>query len=598
MTPEQSRWLRLIEEEVGRDDEDDGDNDEEESETDDDTSGDGSEDLGESGGEDEESDERLEGLVLEFFISLLDQNIGDNQYESALVSGLAVLGADEGRGWTDPLIYTPTLAAVVTVSRMMVLYKANRHRECTLARLRSEGLGEEEAESEAPTHFELVCSIVHKFMTLTRYGGQPSPMDWILRLKTYGMKIRFNTHADGIVDWQGDRLLYGGIRFTMVELRAMIYGMIQTTKVELLKDLLVLDADDEGTIKDHTTPLPVIEWGDLVDNPAETKTGWSFSKDPRNTFGGVDGESWMTGRVSRERKLREEFIDVEAMAVAMREGRGVVWRAQRAVEYEKAMRRFRERILVCMHMTGGQPARGTELVSVQAFNSANGESRGVFVEDGLMVYVTRYHKGVGMTGKSKVIHRYLPREVGELLMYYLWLVDPFWRRLVWALGGGRDEDETEKAFIWKPKRGAIWEPRLLQKRRERHKRRRTATDIQGREGEEGQEKESGPRFTPERWDTDRVRRALQKASVEWMGVKIHIMCWRHSSVAMYRRYIDNRTAVKAVLAADEDGQDGEGTTRRSTYKRATVRRSEVAFTGVTSTSPHSTPSHRGRRSGR
>lgn len=49
----------------------------------------------------------------------------------------------------------------------------------------------------------------------------------------------------------------------------------------------------------------------------------------------------------------------------------------------------------------------------------NGQSRGVFVEDGLMVYVTMYYKGIGHAGTAKVIHCYLPQEVGELLFYYL-----------------------------------------------------------------------------------------------------------------------------------------------------------------------------------
>jgi hypothetical protein len=40
---------------------------------------------------------------------------------------------------------------------------------------------------------------------------------------------------------------------------------------------------------------------------------------------------------------------------------------------------------------------------------------------------------------------------------------------------------------------------------------------------------------------------------------LNIMGWRHSSKAIYRRYIYNRAAVKAFLDADEegDGSDGE-----------------------------------------
>jgi hypothetical protein len=43
----------------------------------------------------------------------------------------------------------------------------------------------------------------------------------------------------------------------------------------------------------------------------------------------------------------------------------------------------------------------------------------VFVKDGLIVYVTMYHKGIGYARTAKIIYRYLLREVGELLFYYL-----------------------------------------------------------------------------------------------------------------------------------------------------------------------------------
>jgi hypothetical protein len=52
---------------------------------------------------------------------------------------------------------------------------------------------------------------------------------------------------------------------------------------------------------------------------------------------------------------------------------------------------------------------------------------------------------------------------------------------------------------------------------------------------------------------------MQKKSLQHMGVKLNIMGWRHSSKAIYCRYIYNRAAVKAFLDADEegDGSDGE-----------------------------------------
>ena len=79
-----------------------------------------------------------------------------------------------------------------------------------------------------------------------------------------------------------------------------------------------------------------------------------------------------------------------------------------------AIVRFRENLLVLVHMTGGQPARGTEILSIRHSNTVKGVHRNVFIENGLIVFVTRYHKGYAVSGDVKIIHRYLPRAVGKL----------------------------------------------------------------------------------------------------------------------------------------------------------------------------------------
>lgn len=50
--------------------------------------------------------------------------------------------------------------------------------------------------------------------------------------------------------------------------------------------------------------------------------------------------------------------------------------------------------------------------------------RHVFIEDGLVVLATRYHRGLTLSGDIRLVHRYLPREVGETPVLYLWLVLP------------------------------------------------------------------------------------------------------------------------------------------------------------------------------
>ena len=101
-----------------------------------------------------------------------------------------------------------------------------------------------------------------------------------------------------------------------------------------------------------------------------------------------------------------------------------------------------------------QPARGTELVTITHVNMPNEQSQEVFVENGLLVYVTMYHKGIWHAGAAKVIHRYLPREVGELLFYYLWMLLPFWQKL--ERTSGRVIDARPSPCIWEPIREERW----------------------------------------------------------------------------------------------------------------------------------------------
>ncbi|KAL2015345.1 hypothetical protein VTK56DRAFT_5777 [Thermocarpiscus australiensis] len=252
-----------------------------------------------SAGEDDTRE--LEGHVLDFFIALLDHDIGDNEYQNALYSGLAVLGIQAEYGWRSALVYTPVLSAIVTVARMLVLYKAKGAREAEVQRRRrAAGESEAEARRRARSHFDRVREMAQRFMTIVAYDGRPSPMDSVLRLRAYGKAIRANTNADGVVDWHGDELLFGHVQFSMASLRAMIHGLLHAAGAHLRRAVLLLDVDEDGEPAAATgrgddaaagsgaTTWPAIQWDRLADNAAETRAGWSFAEDPRNreAFGG------------------------------------------------------------------------------------------------------------------------------------------------------------------------------------------------------------------------------------------------------------------------------------------------------------------------
>jgi hypothetical protein len=94
----------------------------------------------------------------------------------------------------------------------------------------------------------------------------------------------------------------------------------------------------------------------------------------------------------------------------------------------------------------------------------------------MVVFVTRYHNGYEVKGDVKIIHRYLPREVGELVVWYLWLVLPFIQRMqamVW-------QQETISDHLW-------------------------PADMDGR-----------------RWTTERMKHELQRMSEAGLGQSIDV----------------------------------------------------------------------------
>jgi len=187
----------------------------------------------------------------------------------------------------------------------------------------------------------------------------------------------------------------------------------------MMEDLLFGGKQGDG--------VPAIPWSALRDNPTNAQPGWSFLRDTRTKLP-ADGRSWLFDRIGQDEQLQERFMKVEHETGVNR---------QAMEQYMTQVGAFREMLLVLTHMCGGQPGRGPEVLSIRHSNTVQGGHRNVFIEDAKVVFVTVDHKGYTLSGDVNVIHRYLPREVGELAVWYLWLVLPFVQRmeaLVWEVG--------------------------------------------------------------------------------------------------------------------------------------------------------------------
>ncbi|MDB5910917.1 MAG: hypothetical protein JWP34_5031, partial [Massilia sp.] len=474
-------------------------------------------------------------ICLDMMVEFFDHALKDSHYESVIISGLAVMGIREDGGWVPAQDYTQIYSAVIKVLRLLVVYQAVTERDEQVA-AKERVLGRQEARDAVPGVFRMVRAKVQRFMVLVSSKSEPSPVDWIFDARTYGLKIRYTTAANGSIDWQGDQVTYQRIKMTMSQLADMLHGLVDEAKVQLGQ--LVM-ADD----------WPAIPWTLVEDDHSEDRVGYSFLQDDRNTWV-CKGAGWVVRQIVRQPAKQAEWLSSDSTNTCP-------YRPTAVRRYRQQFEEFRELLLMLMHMAGGQPGRAPELIGIRHSNTANGGVRNVFAHQGMMCFVTVYHKNYQSSEQVKIIHRYLPREVGELLVWYLWLVLPFWQEVE----GMVKEGDDVSAFMW--------DDEVVRKDRSQEGGDKEDGEEEVEYGAEAQALEEGQLpmgssrgavqqwFRARRWTADRMRRIMHQHSARHIGHRVGISAWRQIAVGISNRYLNKAFGQSTGWEGDEDDNEME-----------------------------------------
>lgn len=410
----------------------------------------------------------LDHACLCFCIALLDHRLLGPIYDSVIVGFLAVQGIDvKKNGFCEAACYTTHLSALVKMAQLLVLRQAIAAKEA--------------GECEHPA--QALEEMQERFMV---YNTR-SPMNWIQKLRTYGKRIRDTTTGLGHISWSDDKeeLAYKELKLTMTGFKGFVLQQIKFAG-EQLRSLLYMQLEE-----DTIAHLPELDLKRLKDNAAVKTPGWNFLCDPRNTT--LQGyERWLLNRVISTDQLRKDFF-LEAESAR--------WRRPAAERYLKQVDTFLERLLLIAQLVSGQPARGSELMSLQLCNTIDCRRRNIFLENGLISFVTSYHKGYSVEGCVKIIHRYLPQEVSMLVVYYLWLVLPFANQLR-MLALDQPATATCSPYLWS----------------QPHKAHQDA----------GQ-------YSP--WPSSRLSGILKEEFQTYLHTKANIQIWRHAAIAISRQHL-------------------------------------------------------------
>ncbi|KAL9572228.1 hypothetical protein ACKAV7_003641 [Fusarium commune] len=523
------------------------------------------------------TEDRVRRSCLDMVIQFLDHRFrnGDH-YRSIIISALAIMGLADGggdmdtvSGWLTAMDYTPIYSAVIKVARYLVLYQSILERSDQVGRLQ-QVMSEEEADEKAEGLFRIVRRKVRGFMTRTsgEEDAEPTPMNWIINTRTYGLRIRYTTPGSETIDWRGDQIIHGRIRIRMGEIADMLHNLVGRAR-ETLSRLTMTEGGGAGGFTARGA-LPVIPWSQIEDQHGESSIDHSFLRNAGNAGWLAAGSDWVVKMIiSRPDKWAEWMVE----GAENNEYREHPYRGAAIRQYARDVEQFRGEIFMLMHMLGGQPARSTEVLGLRMWNTMNGGVRNIFIHEGMLCFVTMYHKGFRQTGNTKIIHRYVPREVGELLVWYMWLVLPFWQNVQGRLKRKR----RRSAFLWADevvseeggKEGKIREVKVRAQDGGRDSGRDDSREEAVRESlgaggeyEEDKEEEAAfmEWFKEKKWTSDRVRRVIQRYSTEFSGYKINISAWRQMAIGISNRYFNKVFSIddNSRDFEEEDSEEGSG----------------------------------------
>jgi hypothetical protein len=452
-----------------------------------------------------------------FWVSLIMQTCIESDQALSLFNPLAFIAADPVKDqFRDAYNFATDLSAIKKIIRFAAIWRLVRktqsfrrptEEQCTVAhedenveaedvrelmqpstvRSRSE-TDEEGLEQEMAVAFQ---QWVEQYLTTSF----PTAMAWCITTAGFISQCRYGETLDAFVRWEGSKVICRHVSTTFEAYTGMVWRVYDEACSHATNLYFV----------DKMGDLPKIPWDLLACNPSTSDPGYSpFS--PRN--GALQAKAGflldsMLDSIAHERNKKSTIRDLSDINPVQ--------------AYCKRVDQFLKQLLLLTHLTSGQPARGAELLSIQHENSLSDGPRNIYMHNGYVAVVPRYHKGYNRDTSVKMVFRFVPREVGSLFVYYLWHIRPFCANILSMQETGvvdTHKAQNSSSFLWPNTSGGQIDSGLV------------------------------------------LTNLLKDASAQWMGASIGLAIFRHLIIAFDRKlHHGSRSAAVKLKALTQDEVD-------------------------------------------
>jgi hypothetical protein len=339
---------------------------------------------------------------------------------------------------------------------------------------------------QSKANIKSIPNRIHELRQKHLCEGAFSPTSSILTQLAMGKKFNKTHQSPSNIHWSEDEQI--------------IYYLgqpVELPKIQLMCQVLIGELQELLMALTFDSPVETIDLGRIIDSMA---WGHAFRRQGFSFMEHIQNQDQVRGdyRYLLERARRR---DGQWNMLRKKSGsQEVEWVDGQVQAYLTKERKFLRKLMVGLHITGGQPARGPELGSIKVSNSIY-SARNIYVINGRMCFLTMYDKARKRRGNTEYIVRCLPDEVGQILAQYLVRVRPFARAL----------DRRESEYLFGDGRGP--------------------------------------------WAGEELSQALSDTTKKRLGVRLTVSGWRHVAIGIATRHL--MRASKTWEKEHEEVEDGE-----------------------------------------
>ncbi|KAK0370511.1 hypothetical protein CLIM01_12135 [Colletotrichum limetticola] len=492
----------------------------------------------------------LDEALVAAIMSLLDQRLDDDVFHSPLLSAMAFMAVKSGNAWRQQMEYDKCMSGSIKIALTIVFRRATADHRRLLNEYAPAPQG------PIPTLLDSVArTMAAVALPDPARRGHLTPLQWLFQ-RQEDLRHIGQTNGTSVGDalhWSDDpvtrtpALSYKSHNLSLQAFRGLCATAIDDAADRLLAALLIPPPAGTGGIYDAALDdvmpqLPPL--AQVHDNISNCSTGYNFLQHEGNA-GWVEAGNDYVARRMMDSGVDNPFGPMTQNGRIMKDNIAM---------YLDAVNDLLDALLVAIHLTSGQPARATELISVRLDNSPIGGLRNVFVRNGTVELFTVYHKSLTRVGQLKPIHRFLPPKLSYVTVLYIWLVRPF---------------ALELAMVMKPKNAVgaspyFWPNQLVTTSARASAQAEPGADIASNESEDetgntvitGQDEFSKQRKYHS--SPDRLTACLKRTTLASLGQEINVRDYRHIAIAFTKRFISMKSTFATInddLMLDPNADD-------------------------------------------